>query len=115
MSHKFIGAGFIILGLFALCPAIYEIASGEFFPHAYRRNSWLASMLKIFYGSYAPYMSAWLWILIAVGSIYVGIRTMQPAKKVNEMIGEDTSPYMIGRLRGRPSRSSDSNEGERDV
>lgn len=75
MGPKFMGCGAIALGFVALSPAVIEISSGSFSPVGYSgRSSWLTSALTLFFGQYAPYASALLWIGTAAVFFWLGVK-----------------------------------------
>jgi threonine/homoserine/homoserine lactone efflux protein len=88
MNSRFMGWGSIGIGVVLLCPGLVELASGAFFPRANRGISRFVAALDIVFGSFAPYVSALLWFVLAALFIWMGIQVLRQSTDKQEVPDE---------------------------
>jgi hypothetical protein len=78
MNRALIGWGAIVIGVVLLCPAVFEIVSGVFQPHAYpRSSSWVPRVLGELLGPSAIYVTGTVWLALGIGLVAIGIRELR--------------------------------------
>lgn len=69
------------LAVFSLAWATYELASGSFRPGSFGgKNAVSSHMLVGLFGSYAPYASGCLWVVLAILLFVIGRRRLAAAR-----------------------------------
>ena len=77
MNRALFGWGGIVIGVALLCPGVFEILSGTFQPHGYRRLGWVPTVLGEIFGSSATYITGAVWLAFGACFITLGVRELR--------------------------------------
>jgi len=88
IKQKIFASGFIVLGFLFFSFGIAQMLSNDFPAFGRWKTQSFYATLKYFFGSYAVYLNAWIWLVIGVVIIYSGIKGLQ-AKLIDPNIQQE--------------------------
>ncbi len=103
-KQKIVALSFLVLGFLFLCFGIAQSLVSDIPASGRWRTQAFYLTLKHFFGSYAVYVNAWIWLIcggLLIGSAIKDLRA-GPTNPANQERNKKTA--VLGRLRNRTSR-----------